>query len=75
MMENGNLVPMRDRVWYLKDKLGRLVARVEMKKNKMYKLELYILHKKCLKLDVNDLAMVWHFVHLNFGGLVELSKK
>lgn len=75
MMENGNLVLMKARVCYLKDKLGRLVARVEIKKNKMYKLELYILQKKCLKLDVKDLAMVWYFVHLNFGGLVELSKK
>lgn len=54
-----------------------MVALVEMKKNWMYKLELNILQRKCLKLDVKDEAMVWHFKfsQLNFGGLTELSKK
>nr|KYP43697.1 Retrovirus-related Pol polyprotein from transposon TNT 1-94 [Cajanus cajan] len=77
MMEKGNSVLMKDRVLYLKDKHDRLIARVEMKKNRMYKLELNILQNKCLKLDVKDEAMMWHFRfgHLNFGGLAELSRK
>jgi len=43
----------------------------------MYKLELNILQRKCLKLDLKDEAMIWHYQygHLNFGGLDELSKK
>nr|KYP54002.1 hypothetical protein KK1_000168 [Cajanus cajan] len=71
MMEKGNSVLMKDRVLYLKDKYDRLIARVEMKKNQMYKLDLNIIQNKCLKLDVKDEAMMWHFRfgHLNFGGL------
>nr|KYP37038.1 Retrovirus-related Pol polyprotein from transposon TNT 1-94 [Cajanus cajan] len=74
MMEKGNSVLMKDRVLYLKDKHDRLIAQVEMKKNRMYKLELNIIQNKCLKLDVKDEAMMRHsrFGHLNFGGLAEL---
>nr|KYP52959.1 Retrovirus-related Pol polyprotein from transposon TNT 1-94 [Cajanus cajan] len=77
MMEKGNSVLMKDRVLYLKDKHDRLIARVEMKKNRMYKLEMNIIQNKCLKLDVKDEAMMRHsrFGHLNIGGLTELSKK
>jgi len=54
-----------------------LIARVEMKKNRMYKLELKIIQEKCLKLDVHDETMMWHFwfSHLHFDGLMELVKK
>jgi len=47
-MENGYSVFMKDRELQLKDKLGRLMARVEMKKNCMYKLELNIIQDKCM---------------------------
>jgi len=62
---------------YLKDKLDRLIARVEMKKNRMYKLNLKIVQERCLKLDVKDEVMMWHFRfgHLHFGGLAKLVKK
>ena len=43
---------MKDRVLYLKDKSNRLIAQVEMKKNKMYKLDLKIVEELCLKLDM-----------------------
>ena len=68
---------MKDRVLYLKDKSNRLIARVEMKKNMMYKLDLKIVQERCLKLDVKDEAMMWHFRfgHLHFCGLAELVKK
>jgi len=48
-----------------------------MKKNRMYKLDLKIVQERCLKLDVKDEAMMWHFRfgHLHFGGLAELVKK
>jgi len=72
LMEKGYSVIMKDRVLELRDKLGHLITRVEMKQNKMYKLEL-----RCLKLDVEDEAMKWHFRfgHLHFGGLTELVQK
>jgi len=75
-MEKGYSILMKDRVLDLKDKLGRLIARVEMKKNRMYKLELKIIQEKCLKLDVQDETMMWHFRfgHLHFDGLMELVK-
>jgi len=77
LMEKGYSVLMKDRVLYLKDKSDRLIARVEMKKNRMYKLDLKIVQERCLKLDVKDEAMMWHFRfgHLHFGGLAELVKK
>ena len=70
LMEKGYSVLMKDRVLYLKDKSDRLIARVEMKKNRMYKLDLKIVQERCLKLDVKDEAMMWHFRcgHLHFGG-------
>jgi len=72
LMEKGYSVIMKDRVLELKHKLGHLIARVEMKQNRMYKLEL-----RCLKLNVEDEAMKWHFRfgHLHFGGLTELVQK
>ena len=60
LMEKGYSVLMKDRVLYLKDR--------------MYKLDLKIVQERCLKLDVKDEAMMWHFRfgHLHFGGLAEL---
>jgi len=77
LMEKGYSVLMKDQVLYLKDKLNQLIARVEMKKNRMYKLDRKIVQERCLKLDVKDEAMKWHFRfgHLHFGGLAELVKK
>ncbi|XP_027911559.1 uncharacterized protein LOC114170274 [Vigna unguiculata] len=45
----GQIVEKGNQVLYLKDKHGQLAARVEKKKNRMYKLELSILQKRCLK--------------------------
>jgi len=72
LMEKGYSVIMKDGVLELRDKLGHLITRVEMKQNRMYKLEL-----RCLKLDVEDEAMKWHFQfgHLHFGRLTELVQK
>nr|KYP75006.1 Retrovirus-related Pol polyprotein from transposon TNT 1-94 [Cajanus cajan] len=77
LMEKGYSVLMKDRELQLKDKLGRLIAQVEMKKNRMYKLELKIVQDECMQLDLEDEAMKWHlrFGHLHFGGLTELVKK
>jgi len=50
LMEKGYSVMIKDRVLYLKDKSDRLIARVEMKKNKTYKLDLKIVQERCLKL-------------------------
>jgi lantibiotic modifying enzyme len=54
LMEKDNSVLMKDRVLHLKDKQGRLVARVEKGRNKMYKLNLRSVREKCLRVNVED---------------------
>ena len=43
----------------------------------MYKLNLTSIREKCLRVDVEDKASLWHlrFGHLHHGGLKELTKK
>ncbi|KAJ4769831.1 polyprotein [Rhynchospora pubera] len=77
LLELGYTVVIKDRTLYLRDKNDRLIAQVEMTKNRMFKLNLMNVQAKCLKACVVDKAWLWHlrFGHLNFGGLKELSKK
>ncbi|CAH9057264.1 unnamed protein product [Cuscuta europaea] len=77
LMEKGYSADLSGRYLHLKDRRGRAVARVEMAKNRMYKLDLRSVNHKCLKVDLTDKSILWHlrFGHLNFGGLAELSKK
>ena len=49
IVEKGNSILIKNQVLYLKDKHSWLAAQVEKKKNWMYKLELSILQKRCLK--------------------------
>ncbi len=77
LMEKGYSVLMKDRMLQLKDKQGQSVAHVEMGKNRMYKLNLQKMQEKCLSVDVEDKATLWHlrFGHLHHGGLRVLAKK
>lgn len=77
LMEKGYSVQMKDRVLQLNDKQGRSVARVEMGKNRMYKLNLQKVQEKCLQVNVEDKRILWHlrFGHLHHGGLKILAKK
>jgi len=45
LMKKGYSVLMKDRILYLKDKSDRLIARVEVKNNKIYKLDLKIVQR------------------------------
>ncbi|XP_061347561.1 uncharacterized protein LOC133293058 [Gastrolobium bilobum] len=77
LTEKGYSVLMTDRVLLLKDKQGRLIARVQMKKNRMYKLSLRSVEVGCLQAEVEDKMSLWHrrFGHLHYGALAELMKK
>ena len=77
LTEKDYLIFVKDRMLHLKDKQGRLVARVEIGRNRMYKLNLRSIREKCLQVDVEDKALLWHlrFGHLHHGGLKELAKK
>ena len=76
-MEKGYSVFMKDRILHLKDKRGRLLAHVEMAKNRMFKLNLRNVRERCLQVNMEDKASLWHlrFGHLHFGSLKELAKK
>ncbi|KAI5444882.1 hypothetical protein KIW84_013236 [Lathyrus oleraceus] len=49
LTEKGYSILMKERILYLKDKLGHLIARVEMERNRMYKLDLINVREKCLQ--------------------------
>ncbi|KAI5431666.1 hypothetical protein KIW84_035723 [Lathyrus oleraceus] len=71
LTEKGYSILMKERILYLKDKLGHLIARVEMERNRMYKLNLINIREKCLQVNVEDKASLWHlrFGHLHHVGL------
>lgn len=77
LMEKGYSVFMKNRVLQLKDKKERVIARVEMAKNRMYKINLCYVRERCLRVNVEDKAFLWHlrYGHLHYGGLQKLSKK
>jgi transposase InsO family protein len=77
LMEKGYSVFMKNRVLQLKDNRGRLVARIDIAKNRMYKLNLRNVREKCLQVDMKNKSELWHlrFGHLHYGGLKELTKK
>jgi transposase InsO family protein len=68
---------MKERTLYLRDQDNRLLAQVEMTKNRMFKLNLVNVQARCLKACIEDMTWLWHlrFGHLNFGGLKQLSNK
>ncbi|KAI5396647.1 hypothetical protein KIW84_062744 [Lathyrus oleraceus] len=71
LTKKGYSILMKERILYLKDKLGHLIARVEMERNRMYKLNLINVREKCLQVSVEDKASLWHlrFGHLHHAGL------
>ena len=77
LTEKGYSIFLKDHLLHLKDKQGRLVARVEIGRNWMYKLNLRSIRENCLRVDVEDKTSLWHlcFGHLHHGGLKKLAKK
>jgi hypothetical protein len=71
LMEKGYLVFMKNRVLQLKDKKERVIERVEMAKNRMYKINLCYVRERCLRVDIEDKVFLWHlrYGHLHHGGL------
>jgi transposase InsO family protein len=77
LLERGYMVFMKERTLYLRDQDNRLLAQVEMIKNRMFKLNLMNVQARCLKACVEYMTWLWHlrFGHLNFDGLRQLSNK
>lgn len=66
LFEKGCSVIMKDWMLYLKDKNGWLLTHIEMVKNRMFKLNLKNIQEKCLQVNMEDKALLWH---LQFGHL------
>jgi transposase InsO family protein len=68
---------MKKRTLHMKDSRGRAIARVEMGEERMFKLNLQRIEEKCLKINKEDEAWLWHmrFGHLGYSGLRDLVKK
>jgi Integrase core domain/GAG-pre-integrase domain len=77
LMEKGFKIFMKKKTLHLKDSRGRAIARVEMGENRMFKLNLQRIEQKCLKINKEDEAWLWHirFGHLGYSGLRDLLKK
>ncbi|XP_020271909.1 cingulin-like [Asparagus officinalis] len=54
LLEKGYSVFMKDRMLHLKDKKDRLLAHVEMAKNRMFKLNLRNVQERCLQINMED---------------------
>ena len=61
----------------MRDGKRRMIAKVSLSKNRMFKLKINNDSPKCLKASTSDLSWLWHLRmgHLNFGGLELLYKK
>ncbi|KAI5410173.1 hypothetical protein KIW84_055597 [Lathyrus oleraceus] len=62
LIEKGYSILMKERILHLKDKLGHLIAHVEMERNRMYKLNLINVREKCLQFDtvvLSEISAEW----------------
>ncbi|KAL0320216.1 UNVERIFIED_CONTAM: Retrovirus-related Pol polyprotein from transposon TNT 1-94 [Sesamum radiatum] len=77
LMESGHKVKMEDMYLWLRDHDDRLIAKVAMTSNRMFKLNVKTAEAKCLQACINDSSGIWHmrFGHLNFEGLKMLGEK
>jgi transposase InsO family protein len=77
LMEKRFKIFIKKRTLHLKDSRGRDIARVEMRENRMFKLNLQRIEKKYLKINKEDEVWLWHmrFRHLGYNGLRDLVKK
>ncbi|KAL0402495.1 UNVERIFIED_CONTAM: hypothetical protein Slati_4279400 [Sesamum latifolium] len=68
---------MEDKYLWLRDHNDRLVAKVAMTSNRMFKLNVKTAEAKCLQTCINDSSWIWdmRFEHLNFEGFKMLGEK
>ncbi|KAL0448353.1 UNVERIFIED_CONTAM: Retrovirus-related Pol polyprotein from transposon TNT 1-94 [Sesamum latifolium] len=61
----------------MRDRNAKLLAKVVMSKNRMFKLNIKTVEANCLKVHVQDVAWQWHkrYGHLNFGALREFGER
>lgn len=76
LLERGYVIHMENFSLYLKDAHGRLMARAQMTRNRIFPLQINTRFEKRFHGLVNNESWKWHlrFGHLNFNGLKLLSK-
>ena len=77
LLEKGYDIHLKENTLFLRDNIGNLIAKVPMKRNRMFMLNIQNDIAKYLKACYKYASWLWHlrFGHLNFGGLELLSKK
>ncbi|XP_073103835.1 uncharacterized protein [Elaeis guineensis] len=76
LLEKGYIIHMKGSSLTLRDWNGKLIACVQMAKNRMFPLLLKTDSQNCLQVDIKNPSWLWHLRlgHLNFGSLKLLSK-
>jgi len=62
LLEKGYSVFMKNRMLQLKEKNDRVIADMEMTKNRMFKLYLKNVQEKCLQVNTEDKVWLWHLL-------------
>jgi hypothetical protein len=56
LLERGYTIFMKERTLYLRDQDNRLLAQLEMTKNRIFKLNLVNVQARCLKACIEDMT-------------------
>ncbi|KAL0541197.1 hypothetical protein IC582_021236 [Cucumis melo] len=77
LLEKGYNILIKDYSLLIRDNHYKMIAKVEMTKNRMFLLNIQTDVAKCLKSCLKDTNWIWHlrFEHLNFDGLRLLARK
>jgi len=77
LLEKGYNILMKDYSLLIRDNHDKIIAKVQMTKNRMFLLNIQTDVAKCLKSCLKDPNWIWHlrFGHLNFDGLRLLARK
>ncbi|KAL0546348.1 hypothetical protein IC582_016256 [Cucumis melo] len=77
LLEKDYNILMKDYSLLIRDNHDKMIAKVQMTKNRMFLLNIQTDVVKCLKSCLEDPNWIWHlrFRHLNFDGLRLLAKK
>ena len=76
LLEKGHRVYSKEKTLNMEDKNGKVIASVEMALNRMFKMNIGSFEAKCLKVNCQELAELWHhrFAHLGYGNLKDATK-
>ncbi|TYK18362.1 Retrovirus-related Pol polyprotein from transposon TNT 1-94 [Cucumis melo var. makuwa] len=77
LLEKGYNILMKDYSLLIRDNHDKIIAKVQMTKNRMFLLNIQTDVAQCLKSCLKDPNWIWHlrFGHLNFDGLRLLARK